>query len=144
MERGQGKTFQKNPTVFSMEIWRSIFATSTSICNCKGKSSQTAPLAIKNAKGFYCSKSLLRIIVGLFTELLIGSDLWRSLVQPPAWSRTTASARPGQLFEAQSWKPPRMEALQSFWIPVPTRHRILVRRFYYHVTALISFYCINI
>jgi len=63
-----------------MELRRSILATPASIGNYKGKSTQTAPLAIKNAKEFCCSKSLLRMILGLFTELVVGSDLWRSLV----------------------------------------------------------------
>lgn len=125
-----------------MKIYMPVSAT---ICNYKGKSSQTAPLAIKNAKEFYHSKSLLRIIWRLFTESLIGSDFWKSVVQPPAWSRTTTgNARGDQLSAAESWKPPRTEIPQYFWILVLMWHHILVRRFYYHITAPISFYCIHL
>lgn len=52
------------------------------------------------------------------TELLVRRDLWRSLVQCSAQSRTVASTWIGQLWLclAKSWKHPRMEIAQPLWV----------------------------
>lgn len=102
-----------------------MFATPASICSYKGKSGRTASPQLKKARDF--------IVVNLCSEWfgVIHSILdWKwpleVLTKPPAWSRTTASTRSGQL--------------GLFWLSHGNlqgqRLGILARTYYYHLTAI--------
>lgn len=58
------------------------------------------------------------------TGVLAGEALWRSLVQPPDYSRTVTNTRPSQpwLSPANSWKYPKMHFPQPLQVAISGLH----------------------